>query len=97
MTESENKKYIKSFIQENINEYQFNKRKVCNNHTYKKVINNTIGIINTFDKDNIDFHMMLCDYIKKQKIKLVDQENFAEMDAQSFIYHKDILSIINID
>jgi hypothetical protein len=100
MSELQFKEEIKFFIQENINETKFNKNKVCDKDKYKKVIKNTLTYIDEIEENDVcdvQFHMMLCKYIKEGKIKLVDEEYFDEKAAQSFVYNENTLSIIHIE
>ena len=100
MTELQFKEHIKSFIKQTIDEKTFNKNKVCDKDKYKKVIKNTLNYIDNIEEDDmcdVQFHMMLYKYIKEKKIKLVDEENFVEYDAESFLYNNNKLSIISMD
>jgi len=100
MSELQSKEEIKKFIQETIDEKNFNKNKVCDKDKYKKVIKNTLTYIDKIEENDVcdvNFHMMLCKYIKEHKIKLVDEENFVEYDAKSFVYNNNKLSIISIE
>ena len=100
MSELQSKEEIKIFIQETIDEKNFNKNKVCDTDKYKKVIKNTLTYIDKIEENDVcdvNFHMMLCKYIKEKKIKLVDEENFVEYDAESFVYNNNTLSIISIE
>ena len=100
MSELQSKEEIKIFIQETIDEKKFNKNKVCDKDKYKKVIKNTLTYIDKIEENDVcdvNFHMMLCKYIKERKIKLVDEENFVEYDAESFVYNNNTLSIISIE
>jgi hypothetical protein len=96
MSDIQNKNYIKSFMQENINEKQFNSNKVCDGTKYNKVIKNSINVINNLDETETEFHMTLCKFIKNKKISLVDEEYFNEKNVESFVYAKMLLSIISI-
>ncbi len=40
---------------------------------------------------------MLCKYIKEGKLILLDEENFCEIQSETFIYNDDKLHIINVD
>ena len=100
MSESAFKEQVKDFIKETIDEKEFNKRKVCDKDKYKKVIKNTLTYIDEIEENDVcdvEFHLMLCKYIKEGKIKLVDEEYFDEKPAKSFVYNDNKLSIISIN
>ena len=93
---SEQVDYIKTFMQQNINEKLFNKNKVCEDKKYKEIIKHSVNIINNLNEEELDFHMMLCKFIKDKKILLVDEDNFNEYNVESFVYNDNKLNLISL-
>ena len=96
MTELEKKESIKSFMKKTINEKKFKESEVCKDKKYKDVIKDSNDIINNLDKEDVEFHIMLCKFIKDKKMFLVDEENFDEYSLDTFIYKNNKLNLISL-
>jgi len=98
--QKEHIQHIKDFVKQNTNQKEFNKLNKgldnYDNKSSKTIITNTNKIIDKFNEKDITFHLMLCNYIQNNKLLLVDEDNFQENYAETFIYDDNKLHIVNI-